>query len=154
MSYKNSGAYIVRPDGTKVYSFESVDELNALLARAESAEKMCDHWEARAKAAEAERDELKRKLSKREDERRALQSKADIMHAELKKPGTICALPVAVDWQRVRIDAAIAAMQGILLGRGFSALLATTVSPETKAAELAADYANALVAELKKEVAE
>lgn len=115
-----------------------------------------DNWETRAKAAEAERDELKRKLSEATAwpaKPVPVTTRVETISACVAKASSIPVnTSIQPDWQRVRIDAAIAAMQGILLGRGFSALLATTVSPETKAAELAADYADALVAELNKGV--
>lgn len=117
-------------------------ELNALLARAEK--------------AEAERDELKRKLSESETEVKALhgvvnywERKCQLQESRLKQAWDELKrqkdLANPVDWQRVRIDAAIAAMQGIVSVRALSA---------TIAAELAKDYANALVAELKEEVSE
>lgn len=163
-----------RPDGTVIERGGSGDdllnELNALLARAEKAEaaleiaqKMCDHWEAkaaerlesfnecrtmlgdriellresrdewveiardneaRAEKAEAERDELKRKLSDSEDE------KLDLVKLS------------CVDWERVRIDAAIAAMQSLMPDL-------RELSYSTK---WVVQRADALVAELKKEV--
>jgi len=146
-----------------------------------------DNWEARAKAAEAERDELMRKLSEArlkeywessETERQLLR-RAEAAEAKLArfwsspscspeivqcsqkssssqptKVETISALQaattsipvtttrVAPDWQRVRIDAAIAAMQGMLARGGGGSVIAR--------AETATEYADALVAELKK----
>lgn len=76
-----------------------------------------DNWEARAKAAEAERNDLMRKLSE----------------ARVKE-----------DWQRVRIDAAIAALEGMLACRGGG--------DATERAKVATEYADALVAELNKGV--
>lgn len=89
---------------------------------------LVDKLLARAEKAEAERDELKRKLSNSEDKK-----------LDLVKPSRF-------DWERVRIDAAIAAMQGHIHHRGSYA------HPEV--CVWAVKHADALVAELKKEVAE
>lgn len=106
-SISQDGAYIHRPDGEMFPLVQAVYELNNLLARAESAEKMADHWENKAKV----------KL-----------------------------LTPSIDWQRVKMDAAIAAIQG---------MLARSYQYDAKhRAEVAVKYADALVAELKKEVAE
>lgn len=59
-----------------------------------------------------------------------------------------------IDWQRVKIDAAIAAMQGILAGNLYREPLSSDGWPEQRAAFLAIDYAGMLTEELKKEVAE
>ena len=117
-----------RPDGTLIETKkELLTELNALLARAEK--------------AEAERDELKRKLSIKENERRELQSENGRMRVELKSYGATSVQPV--DWERVRIDAAIAAMQGVLANHNH------TAGPETMVY-----FADVLVAELQKKEVE
>lgn len=77
---------------------------------------------ARAEKAEAERDELRN-------------AEADKYEIEVPDP---------IDWERVRIDAAIAAMQGHIHHRGSYA------HPEV--CVWAVKHADALVAELKKEV--
>lgn len=138
-----------RPDGEAIETrSDLLNELGALLARAEKAEAESDelmrklsearvkeHWEAneverqllrRAEAAEAERDELKRKLSAGEGE------KLDLVKLS------------AVDWNRVRIDAAIAAMQALL----------PDIREFPYSPEWVVQHADALVAELKKEVTE
>lgn len=107
--------YFRRPDSTTISWVGALDEMNALLARAESAEKMADYWENKAKV----------KL-----------------------------LTPSIDWQRVRIDAAIAAMQGILAGNLYRELLSDHGWPEQRAAFLAIDYASMLTEELKNEVKE
>jgi len=48
-STDDSSIEVVRPDNSSFRLIEVTDELNALLARAESAEKMADHWETKAK---------------------------------------------------------------------------------------------------------
>lgn len=55
---------ILDPAGWELITIQDLHrELNELLARAESAEKLCDYWEARAKAVQNERDEAIRKAS-------------------------------------------------------------------------------------------
>lgn len=53
-------------------------------------------------------------------------------------------LTESINWQRVRVDAAIAAMQGLLAGRGWDA---------GNVALVATEYADKLITELQKEVA-
>lgn len=112
-----------------------------------------DNWEARAKAAEAK---LVQSWSPPWCSPEIALWSQKSSSSQPTKVETISALQAATtsipvttarvvpDWQCVRIDAAIAAMQGIVSGRALSA---------TIAAELAKDYADALVAELKEEVA-
>ena len=129
------------PDSVIITALRVItDELNARLAR--------------AKSAEAERDELKRKLSQGEAERRALvqvpfmrrsEAVETISAAQAKASSIPVNTSVPPDWQRVRIDAAIAAMQGML------------ADPELEKrcyeiAELAVAHSASLVDELKKEV--
>lgn len=166
--------YFRRPDKTTISSVGALDELNALLARAEKAEaerdelmrklseaRLKEHWESseterqllrRAEAAEAK---LARFWSSPSCSPEIVQCSQKSSSSQPTKVETISALQAATtsipvttarvvpDWQRVRIDAAIAAMQGIASNRANSA---------TIAAEWAIDYANVLVAELKKGV--
>lgn len=132
-----------------------------------------DNWEARTKAAEAERDDLMRKLSEARvkehweasETERQLFRRAEAAEAERDElrrklyPGKDEELfgvvkSRVIDWQRVRIDMAIAAMHGILAGNLYRELLSNDGWPEQRAAFLAIDYANMLTEELKKEVAE
>lgn len=102
---------ILDPAGRELITIQDLhQELNGLFARAESAEKMADYWENKAKV----------KL-----------------------------LTPAIDWQRVRVNAAIAAMQGILAGRLYERILAKDGYPEQKAAYLAIDHADKLITELR-----
>lgn len=97
---------ILDPAGWELITIQDLHrELNELLARAESAEKMADHWENKA---------------------------------------GVKLLTPSIDWQRVRTDAAIAAMQGMLA--------CPESSPDIIKWSLY--HADALTAKLKKEVAE
>ena len=124
-----------RLDGIVLSPFGVLDELNALVARAE--------------AAEAERDELKRKLSEATAwpaKPAPVNTKVETISAAQEKASSIPVnTSVPPDWQRVRIDAAIAAMQGIL---------ASNAWPTKPVAQSAIDYSSELITELKKEVAE
>lgn len=101
---------ILDPAGFELITVQDFhNELSELLARAESAEKMADHWEKKAKV----------KL-----------------------------LTPSIDWQRVRIDAAIAALEGILAGSLYEKSLSKDGYPEQRAAYLAIDHADRLITEL------
>lgn len=70
MSYKikhdpnSDSKTILDPAGWELITIQDLhEELNELLARTQSAEKLCDYWEARAKVVENERDEAIRKAS-------------------------------------------------------------------------------------------
>lgn len=112
MSYKikhdpnSDSKTILDPAGWELMTIQDLhEELNELLARAESAEKIADYWENKARV----------KL-----------------------------LTPSIDWHRVRIDAAIAAMQGMLACPEYT----------RDCIKRSVEYADHLLAELKKEVAE
>lgn len=122
-----------------------------------------DNWEARAKAAEAKLAQFWSSPSCSPEIVRCSQKSSSSQPTNIE---TISALQaattsiplttarVAPDWQQVRIDAAIAALQGILAGNLYRELLLSDGWPEQRAAFLAVDYASMLTEELKKEVKE
>jgi hypothetical protein len=126
-----------------------LDLVNKLLARAgkaeaalESAQKMCDHWEAKAAERQGQVNEWKEKSKKLFDQyaqvRDALE-KAEEERDEWKRQRD---LMNPVDWERVRIEAAIAAMQGMWASQCYNFGKPVPV--------LAVECADDLVAELQK----
>jgi multidrug resistance efflux pump len=109
-----------------------LDLVNKLLARAgkaeaalESAQKMCDHWEAKAAERQQQVNEWKRRAGNAEFE---VNRQRDLMNP--------------VDWERVRIEAAIAAMQGMWASQRYNFGKPVPV--------LAVECADDLIAELQK----
>jgi hypothetical protein len=137
-----------------------LDLVNKLLARAgkaeaalESAQKMCDHWEAKAAERQGQVNEWKEKskklfdqyaqvrdaLEKAEEERDEWKRRAGNAEFEVKRQRD---LMNPVDWERVRIEAAIAAMQGMWASQRYNFGKPVSV--------LAVECADDLIAELQK----
>jgi hypothetical protein len=138
-----------RPDGTEIKTpKEIVNELNALLARAEkaeaaleSAQKMCDHWEAKAAKRQRQVNEWKARAEKSEAELSRFMNMPSCSPELFLRSAQRTEKPAPIDWQRVRIAAAIAAMQSLMPDL-------RELSYSTK---WVVQRADALVAELKKE---
>lgn len=178
-----------RPSGEAIETrSDLLNELGTLLARAkkteaalESAQKMSDHWEVRAKdwKFHAERNheawrnreklvwnadvalnaaKVETHYTDADGNRTPLTLGERIKLLEKdRNEWKLCDLnskqeevsPIQtdpIDWNRVRIDAAIAVIQGMYANPSYN------VTVENSIAELASCQANALVAELKKEV--
>lgn len=110
-----------RPDGTVIETEKQfITELNSLLARAEkaeaaleSAQKMCDHWEAKAAERQGQVNEWKARAEKAEAELSRFMNMPSCSPELFLRPAQRAEKPAPVDWERVRIDAAIATMQGM-----------------------------------------
>lgn len=97
--------------------FENLARAEKAEAALESAQKMCDHWEKKAAERQGQFEECRTLLGERIellretlDEWITIAKKAVAERDELKRQKE---LVNPVDWERVRIDAAIAAMQGM-----------------------------------------
>jgi len=122
--------------------FENLARAEKAEAALESMQKMADHWEVKAAERQGQVNEWKARAEKSEAELSRFMNMPSCSPELFLRSAQRTEKPAPIDWQRVRIDAAIAAMQGMWASQCYNFGKPVPV--------LAVECADDLIAELQK----